>query len=82
MKTACQRDRTLLFFVLPEKPHTLSYENLKTICPDLTTNELKTALKLQLIKEEDLPSVYQDFAKTLKQKATSIDQRGFAVAIE
>lgn len=82
MKTACHRDRTLLFFVLPEKPHTLSYENLKTICSDLTANELKRALKLQLIKEDDLPSVYQDFAKTLKQNATSIDQRGFALAIE
>ncbi len=82
MKVAYDNDPDLLFFVKSDKTHQLRYADLKEIKPELTADNLKTALKNKLIAEKDLQTVHQDLVTLLKSKATQPDQQGYALALE
>jgi hypothetical protein len=82
MKAAYQKDPELLFFVKSDKPHQLTYLDLKEIKTDLTTDDLKTAIKQKSICEKDLTTVHQDLILLLKSQANEPEQHGYALALE
>jgi len=82
MKAAYKKDPALLFFVRADKPHQLTYADLKESKSDLTADDLKTALKNKLIAEKDLTTVHQDLILLLKSQTNQQDQQGYALALE
>ncbi|WP_019025708.1 relaxase/mobilization nuclease domain-containing protein [Colwellia piezophila] len=71
MKVAYQKDPELLFFVKPDKPHQLTYADLKEIKGDLTFDELKTAIRNNLVVKSDisiLVDAMEEQAKTTEEK--------------
>ena len=82
MKASYKKDPELLFFVKSDKPHQLTYADLKEIKSDLTADDLKTALKNKLISEKDLTTVHQDLITLLKSQANQPEQQGYALALE
>ncbi len=82
MKAAYKKDPELLFFVKSDKPHQLTYADLKEIKSDLTADDLKTAIKHKLISETDLKTVQQDLITLLKLQTNQPDQQGYGLALE
>ncbi|HFG1773412.1 TPA: relaxase/mobilization nuclease domain-containing protein [Vibrio cholerae] len=70
MKAAYDKDPELLFFVQPDTPHLLSYNDLKEIKSPLTIDELKTALTNQLITEADVAVVKKELEIRIGKKST------------
>jgi len=72
MKAAYQKDPKLLFFVQADKSNQLTYADLKDIKADLTFDELKTAIRNNLIVESDISILVDEMkvqAKTTEEKA-------------
>lgn len=72
MKAAYQKDPELLFFVQADKSNQLTYADLKDIKADLTFDELKAAIRNNLIVESDISILVDEMkvqAKTTEEKA-------------
>lgn len=72
MKVAYQKDPKLLFFVQADKSNQLTYKDLAEIKSDWTFDELKTAIRNNLIVESDISILVdemKDQAKTTEEKA-------------
>jgi len=82
MKAAYKKDPELLFFIKSDKPHQLTYNDLKEIKTDLTADDLKTAIKHKLISETDLKTVHQDLITLLKPQTNQPEQQGYGLALE
>ncbi len=82
MKAAYKKDPELLFFVKSYKPHQLTYADLKEIKSELTTDDLKSAIKHKLISETDLKTVQQDLITSLKLQTNQPEQQGYALALK
>jgi len=82
MKAAYKKNPELLFFVKSDKLHQLTYADLKEIKSELTTDDLKAAIKHKLISETDLKTVQQDLITSLKLQTNQPEQQGYALALK
>jgi len=77
MAIAYKQDPNLLFYFQPDEPNLLTYDDLKTIKNDLTATDLKTAIRNNLICEEDTHKMIE----ALKEVAKTPQELGFAEAL-
>lgn len=61
MKAAYEKAPELLFFVQPDTPNHLSYDDLKEIKSPLTLNDIEIALKNKRISKNDEQDLYRDY---------------------
>jgi len=77
MAVAYKQDPNLLFYFRSDKPNLLTYDDLKAIKSDLTATDLKTAMRNNLICEEDTNRMIE----ALKEVAKTPQELGFAEAL-
>lgn len=77
MKVAYQKDPKLLFFVQADKSNQLTYKDLAEIKSDWTFDELKTAIRNNLIVESDISILVDE----MKEQAKTTEEKAFYEAL-
>jgi hypothetical protein len=77
MKVAYQKDPKLLFFVQADKSNQLTYNDLAEIKSDWTFDELKTAIRNNLIVESDISILVDE----MKEQAKTTEEKAFYEAL-
>jgi len=77
MKAAYQRDPKLLFFVQADKSNQLTYKDLAKIKGNWTFDELKTAIRNNLIVESEISILVDE----MKEQAKTTEEKAFYEAL-
>lgn len=77
MKVAYQKNPKLLFFVQADKSNQLTYKDLAEIKSDWTFDELKTAIRNNLIVESDISILVDE----MKEQAKTTEEKAFYEAL-